>query len=107
MSRLSVPSSLLNASRLEATKTEVADLSTFKTSSPLREDHCNVHSKLDDIASVSNDFNTVHGATELESLKEMILSNVDSTVPLPWPEDCEDSEAELDNFDITINNLID
>ncbi len=38
-------------------------------------------------------------STELDTLKEIIFStahSVDET--LPWPEDCDDSETELDNF---------
>jgi hypothetical protein len=35
---------------------------------------------------------------DLDELKEMMFSNVDSDVPLSWKEDLEDSEAEMDNF---------
>ncbi len=36
---------------------------------------------------------------ELDSFKEIIFSDVtDSVDALPWPEDCDDSETELDNF---------
>ena len=35
---------------------------------------------------------------DLDELKEMMFSNVDSDVPLSWKEDLEDSEAEIENF---------
>ena len=35
---------------------------------------------------------------DLDELKEMMFSNVDSDVPLSWKEDLEDSETEMDNF---------
>lgn len=38
------------------------------------------------------------GGNDLDELKEMIFSNVDSDVPLSWKEDLDDSETEMDNF---------
>lgn len=35
---------------------------------------------------------------DLDELKEIMFSNVDSDVPLSWKEDLEDSETEMDNF---------
>lgn len=38
------------------------------------------------------------GENDLEELKEIMFSNVDSDMPLSWKEDLEDSETEIDNF---------
>lgn len=35
---------------------------------------------------------------DLDELKEMMFSNVDTDVPLSWKEDLDDSETEMDNF---------